>query len=278
MNNNKVTNKPFSIEYKETISAFSIKEHYHNAHEIVFITEGEVEFEISGKNYRAKKNSILFINNFEAHKNKLITFPYKRYLILVSQDFAHSYITNPLLLSILKQRPEKFKHMINVKDNCSFLINSMLKNIINEYNEQRKQHFEVIGNYLNLILINIYRNYEDFFFTSISNSTLEMINKVQKHIEENYLDEISLENTAKAFHMDMYYLSRLFKKVTGFTFKDYLIYQRLSKAKDLLVSTTKSVTEVCISSGFNNVNHFIRIFKIKEGITPLKFRKKIRES
>ena len=229
MNNNKVTNKPFSIEYKETISAFSIKEHYHNAHEIVFITEGEVEFEISGKNYRAKKNSILFINNFEAHKNKLITFPYKRYLILVSQDFAHSYITNPLLLSILKQRPEKFKHMINVKDNCSFLINSMLKNIINEYTEQRKQHFEVIGNYLNLILINIYRNYEDFFFTSISNSTLEMINKVQKHIEENYLDEISLENTAKAFHMDQLQFAKIFRKYKSVSPTDYRVKNSMLK-------------------------------------------------
>jgi AraC-like DNA-binding protein len=72
----------------------------------------------------------------------------------------------------------------------------------------------------------------------------------------------------------MYYLSRLFKKVSGYTFKEYLILQRIANAKSLLVYTDYNVTQICMKSGFNNVNHFIRTFKKQEGITPYQYRKK----
>jgi YesN/AraC family two-component response regulator len=70
----------------------------------------------------------------------------------------------------------------------------------------------------------------------------------------------------------MYYLSHLFLKVTGYGFKQYLINHRISKAKDILLHSSSSISEVCVSSGFNNVNHFIRLFKQKEGRTPLQYR------
>ena len=59
----------FKIKYGKTNSSLEIGDHYHNSHEIVFVTQGETEFKISNKKYLSSENSIIFINNFEEHKN-----------------------------------------------------------------------------------------------------------------------------------------------------------------------------------------------------------------
>lgn len=273
MKNKSRSTQPFRIKYKENYAPYELEKHYHNSYEIVFIVEGESKFEISGKEYYAKKNSILFINNFEFHKTTVIKYPYKRYFLLISQDYLRSFVADPVLLSILIQRPQSFKHLIDLDSEISKDILDFIKIISKEYLDDKSLSIDAIGNYLNLILIQLFRNYPAWFPYKKSNSSLDMINEIQKHIEANYNDYLTLKETAELFNIDMYYLSHLFKEVTGFSFKEYLILQRISKAKDLLIYTNKNVTEICISSGFNNVNHFIRTFKKKEKLTPLQFRK-----
>jgi AraC-like DNA-binding protein len=72
----------------------------------------------------------------------------------------------------------------------------------------------------------------------------------------------------------MYYLCHLFKAVTGFSIKNYLIQYRISRSKDLLVLTSDDMTMVGSACGFQNVNHFIRTFRRLVGITPYQYRKK----
>lgn len=263
------------IEYNETKSPFLNKEHFHNTHEIVYILEGTARFIISGKEYIAEKNSLLFINNFESHKSTMLQYPYKRYFILLPQEFLTSYVSDPLLISIIKQRPAEFNHMIELDTEHIDDIHSYFKTMHHEFQTAKKYSYDMIGSIINMMLIRLYRGYTEYFPNNIKSDTLMLISKVERYIENHYTEDISLREIASDVNIDMYYLSRLFKKVTGLGFKDYLISQRLAKAKELLVGMSYTITEVCTYSGFNNVNHFIRIFKEREGITPLQFRKKL---
>ncbi|MDF2544534.1 MAG: hypothetical protein K0S47_4252, partial [Herbinix sp.] len=100
-----------------------------------------------------------------------------------------------------------------------------------------------------------------------------IIFEIQKYMDENLTEEITLEEISKKFYMNRFYLSHQFKEVTGYSFKEYLILQRLSRAKHLLFHTLLDITDVGIESGFHNVNHFIRIFKKYEKTTPYQYRK-----
>jgi len=102
---------------------------------------------------------------------------------------------------------------------------------------------------------------------------METILRIQKYLEDNYSEEITLEEVSRRFYINAFYLSHSFKKLTGFGFKEYLILQRISRAKDFLFHTPDDITRVSLNVGFNNVNHFIRIFKKYEGLTPLQYRK-----
>lgn len=63
----------------------------------------------------------------------------------------------------------------------------------------------------------------------------------------------------------------------GLTVNEYIITARISYAKELLKYSELSVNEITYEIGMNNVTHFINLFKARENLTPLSYRKAWRE-
>jgi AraC-like DNA-binding protein len=115
----------------------------------------------------------------------------------------------------------------------------------------------------------------DVFPNYINSESINDVVNIQKYIALNIESDITLEKLARHFYVSKYHLSRIFKTVTGFNFKDYLVLYRLNEAKKLLLSTDFSVTDISQMIGYKDVNHFIRIFCQRENVTPLQYRKKM---
>ncbi|WP_274653492.1 helix-turn-helix domain-containing protein [Paenibacillus humicola] len=95
-------------------------------------------------------------------------------------------------------------------------------------------------------------------------------------IYENYHEKISLRTIENRFFISPYYFSRSFKKVTGFTFVEYLNRIRVLEGQRLLKETNKPVTCIAEEIGYDSVSHFERKFKELTGLAPLKFRKSVK--
>lgn len=90
-----------------------------------------------------------------------------------------------------------------------------------------------------------------------------------------YADKsMSIELVAREFSISPSYFSRFFKEQVGSNFVDYLHHIRLTKAKELLMSTAKSVTDIADEVGYNSIHNFVRVFKRYESITPSEYRQK----
>jgi len=70
------------------------------------------------------------------------------------------------------------------------------------------------------------------------------------------------------------YLCSMFKERTHKSPVDYLIYFRVEKAVHFLITTDKSVTEIALECGFDDLSYFIKTFKKLKGVSPGIFRKK----
>jgi len=103
------------------------------------------------------------------------------------------------------------------------------------------------------------------------------VQKVQDYINTHYAEEIRLSQLADMVGMAPVSFSRFFKLRTGKNLSDYIIGIRLEYAARLLVDSTKSIAEVCLDSGFNNLSNFNRIFKRKELCSPKEFRENYRK-
>jgi len=82
-----------------------------------------------------------------------------------------------------------------------------------------------------------------------------------KYIENNYSNNLTLEYLAEFSKIDKFYLSREFKKYTGFSPYDYLISVRIEEAKHLLSTTSLSAVKIGVSVGIVDFNNFTRLFK-----------------
>jgi two-component system response regulator YesN len=96
---------------------------------------------------------------------------------------------------------------------------------------------------------------------------------IKQFVEENYSQDIYLEQISEMYHLSVSHLSRTIKKEWGVSFSDYLAQVRIREAKKLLTETRKDVQEISTLVGFNSRNTFIRTFKKLEGITPSDYRK-----
>ena len=92
------------------------------------------------------------------------------------------------------------------------------------------------------------------------------------YINKHYAEDITAESCSRYVFLSYSYFSRSFKRITGHTFKDYLILTRLNHAEKELVSTEKPITEIASGCGFNSVSYFIAMYKKLKGTTPSAFR------
>ena len=82
-----------------------------------------------------------------------------------------------------------------------------------------------------------------------------------------------MNDAANYLKVSRQYFCRYFKKSTGMSFVDFINDLRLRRACQEIVLTSKSITDIALDHGFDNIGYFFKLFKIKFGQTPLAYRK-----
>jgi AraC-like DNA-binding protein len=104
------------------------------------------------------------------------------------------------------------------------------------------------------------------------NSEPPVITRAKEYIHEHQTEELSLGQVAKAVNTSTFYFCKMFKKVTGINFTDYLSRMRIEKSKNLLLNPNLRVSEIAFEVGFQSLTHFNRVFKKILGQSPTEYR------
>jgi AraC family transcriptional regulator of arabinose operon len=99
------------------------------------------------------------------------------------------------------------------------------------------------------------------------------VSDVAAFVHLNYKDPISLGQVAERFDISPSYLSRIFVKLTGFHFGEYVQVMRIREAEKRLRSTREKVQVIAEQVGFEHLSHFNRVFRKHTGLSPLQYRK-----
>lgn len=100
----------------------------------------------------------------------------------------------------------------------------------------------------------------------------EFIHKALAYIGEHYTEELTLQSVSDQVHISKNYFCLMFKKETGQNFIDYVISLRITRAKQLLLSTPLKIYEVAQEAGFHDVKYFSKLFKKLTDCSPVDYR------
>jgi len=102
-----------------------------------------------------------------------------------------------------------------------------------------------------------------------------VIVRAKQFIEAHYNEDLALEDVAKSVNMSMFYFCKLFKRMTGLNFTQFLAQVRVEKAKNLLLNPDLHVSEIAYEVGFQSLTHFNRVFKKLVGQAPTRYRQRL---
>lgn len=98
------------------------------------------------------------------------------------------------------------------------------------------------------------------------------IHQVRRVLDNQYDTAITIDDLSRQVALSRYYLIRAFRHVYRQTPHQYLIGQRIAKAKDLLRNTDLSITDICAAVGFESLGSFSTLFRKLAGLSPTAYR------
>lgn len=251
--------------------------HTHDFIELNYTVKGVCNHKVDNKEYMSKKGDLLFINYNQKHYFTANDIEYIN--ILIKPDFISESLSgteNAFSLLTLNDFSE-FSASIN-EDNCFIhfddeeqkTVDALISIMLKEQESYISGQPLILHSTLNILLTMIFRKMAlpivDRF--KIDQSLLT-------YIKDNCASPLKMEAIAEKCFFNPSYFSRSFKKITGYSFREYLQKCRIEKACTLLSETDLKIEDVISQSGFSDRTKFFKVFIEQKGVTPLKWRKRL---
>lgn len=240
--------------------------HLHKEIEIAYVLRGKTKAYLDSKEYVVEAgdlfvsfpNKVHYFDTFSDEQSYLLIFSPD-----VFSDFSSLLLKNDPIEPVIK------------KDKLPEEIYTLLTNAYNAYISEEKFRTEKVKGYVNIFLADIIPCLE---FREATNNHTEMLSSILSYCVEHYKDNISLDEMSKELHVSKYYISRLFSEKIKIGFNDYINMLRINDAKEHLIKTNDSVTEIGINVGYNTIRSFNRAFLSQTGMQPREYRNVYRDN
>ena len=218
--------------------------------EIIYVTHGDIYVEEDGINYHLKRGDALLLEPEKLHTGTVASegsteFFWVHFLTDDINYFGmQKYISTEgeyMTLALFRE----LLHIANTEDAPDYAKDMPCGSII--------AHLASIG-----------RKRENDSTTAFS--------KISEWVRMNIRQTMKVSDIAEMFGYNKTYISRLFKKYSGMTLKDYINRERIKCAKELLLTTETSVKDISHTLGFDDENLFVKFFKYHENMSPTSFR------
>ncbi|MDG0809925.1 helix-turn-helix transcriptional regulator [Cohnella rhizosphaerae] len=249
---------------KESPFYFPLHQHELNG-EIFLITEGEGEFRVDGRFYRAKAGSLLMYNRGIWHEERSTSDKfaavYVAYAGLQLQGMPADCLSSAAQPAML----ELGEHFLPVK--------KLFVDMIEEWSSPLPESAFVANGLLHALTGRLARLLHYSAADQVKKRPhKETVHLARRYMEENYPFDVTLETLASLTYTNPYHFIHVFKAETGMSPIQYLIRYRIEVAKQYLASTRLPMAEIAEKVGYKSETYFQNLFKKTTGMSPGKYR------
>lgn len=262
------------------MDGFQMQQHMHSLAEMMCVTSGEAQMQIDGEEVIVQKNEIILIDACTVHSLS-VDKNLGTAISCIEFDFKKNEIWE-YNTKFCYEESEQYRNFIDqprkyciIKDTDNILANIMLQIICYMKNSISNEDSLKIASLLTMQLLLMFSKYlENIKMDKDEHKKYKYITQAIEYINENYMNNISVNEVANHIFIHPSYLHRLFKQITGVTMNNYLCNKRFDAAKKLLETTDYSIMRITMEVGINSQPYFANQFSKKSGYTPSKYRKK----
>ncbi len=264
-----------SREVEFTEGRFTRGKHFHEEAELVYVQSGAILCEVESKRLTLTAGSIAVIGARIIHRLSYLAEPsIVKYIQINIDNFLNELFPDLSLFSYFLEKTEKKYEIFPASSNIgdAFFI------VYNEL-QSKKRHYEIAvkGAVYQLIT---YAGREGMLIGDMSFLAKNEYKKILPaliYASNNFSQKISLDGVCYKLSADKYHFCKKFKKILGITFFEYIAYLRLKKARELLMNTDKTITEISFECGFMSVSYFNRVFFARYSCSPTAYRQMIKK-
>lgn len=248
--------------------------HAHSYYEMFYLIHGSCDLFIKNNIYHLTAGNITFIPADTLHRTSYTGAAFHERLYI---EFTPNYM-NELFLQLGADwiHQHLFSKIFYLPEEYRSDINHLLSQMIVE--QQSSDNFSncMIKILFQELIIHILRYINDSSILIVNNNTKatdESLQTAINYINENFKNDITLNDMAQLLHLNPSYFSKKFKAVNGLGFKEYLNNVRINHSEKLLLETNMSITEIAFECGYDNSNYYGDAFKKINGVSPSAFRR-----
>lgn len=238
--------------YRQTFKDWQISPRIITDHELVFVTNGIGEIMIDGKKFRVKGGDLLLFRPHVLHS-----------LSTDTQDYMEFYFFHFLLPADTEIH---LPYMFHTDSYHS--IKGLFRKVIDAHKQNDPLSVWRKSLYSEQIICELFTELQ----TQKEPIDVVRIRKVCDHIQSDPCRNITLEELSNLAGIKKTRLLQAFRKITGTTPHQYILTLRLECAKELLLETTLSISEIATRCGFSDPLYFSRCFKKHFSCPPRQFR------
>ena len=247
--------------------------------EFMFPVTGNYRLCIGDNEYHVGERNIVFIEGNQLHKvipNSIDEFRLVSFVVNWP-CFSEELLGQGVNFQIYTLRHNLMKgNIITLSEENSVKIQRLFSELYDEIEEKNRGYIAFVNSVLLQIFVVLNREVHKALGNSSAEksqpSLSDTIAAIVDYISENYNKQIGLSSIAERFWINPSQLSRNFKKETGANITDFIRAVRMYYAKELLIKTTKNISEISMDVGYNSISHFSTIFLQETGMSPKAFR------
>lgn len=244
------------------------EKHWHRSIEIFAVCSGELEFHIDNRKWHLTPGNFMIVNSNEVHSVDS-PLPNETIVLQIPLKLFEDYFTGEQFIWFSHEpgrRDERFMELIRE------LYGTYGRKACGYDLKMKSLFYQIM-----YLLVKDYRLMEVDDASVRKNKNLNKLSAITSCMKENYTGDLSLDEVARVFDYSPNYLSRMFRKYAGLTFKSYVQSIRLGYAVKDLDSGRYSITEVALRNGFSGSRALARAFQKKYGMLPSEYSSYVKE-
>ena len=251
--------------------------HTHNDIQIVYVLEGEIELKLTYARYRLSKNNIHIIHNEDVHGFRALSGNNLVVILSLNVDYfsaRHPSLDSQVFTTKVSENIATYKKQLALKFH--------MFSIISELHNRKRGYKNRIMDTAHTLIDSLYSDFRGFtvnhekrtFEHQVSRDPVQMerISRVVTFVYSNYPYKLGLSSIAEAENINSYYLSHLFQRFVGDSFRNFVSMVRVEMSEVELLTTDHSIAHISSNVGFSNAKYYLENFIEWFGCHPKEYR------